>query len=317
MLLKKNQPTISIIIPNYNHAKFLKQRIDSVLNQTYKNFELILLDDHSTDNSKDILLSYKDNPQVSHIILNEENSGSPFKQWHKGFSVATGDFIWIAESDDYCDNIFLEKVISLINKYDSVSIVYTSSHLVDATNHFIRKEKTHGTKIYSGKSFISGHLVFGNTIMNASSAVFSKKALQNIKNDYMSFKAVGDYLFWIYLAEQGNVVWIKDAYNYFRQHKNKVTPNAVKSGLTFIEDLKIFDYLVKRKYLHGIHLHLSHGYFIWLIFKTRHSMEKAVEKQIWSKWSKRSHFPICNMILFMAYNIVINYKRIFVHKFQW
>ena len=94
-------PLVTVIIPNYNHAKYLRQRIDTVLNQTYTSFEVIILDDCSTDNSKDIILSYKDNPHISNIVLNSENSGSTFKQWNKGFELAKGDYIWIAESDDY------------------------------------------------------------------------------------------------------------------------------------------------------------------------------------------------------------------------
>ena len=68
-------PLVTVIIPNYNHAKYLRQRIDTVLNQTYTSFEVIILDDCSTDNSKDIILSYKDNPHISNIVLNSENSG--------------------------------------------------------------------------------------------------------------------------------------------------------------------------------------------------------------------------------------------------
>ena len=67
---------ISVIVPNYNHASFLKQRIDSILNQTFQDFELIILDDCSTDNSREIIETYRNHLKVSHIIYNTENSGS-------------------------------------------------------------------------------------------------------------------------------------------------------------------------------------------------------------------------------------------------
>ena len=67
-------PLVSIIVPNYNHAKFLQKRLDSIFNQTYKNFEAILLDDCSEDNSQEILKKFKDHPKVSNIIFNESNS---------------------------------------------------------------------------------------------------------------------------------------------------------------------------------------------------------------------------------------------------
>ena len=73
-------PNVSVIVPNYNHEQYLQQRIESIVNQTYQDFELILLDDFSTDNSRDILNLYRNHPKVSKIVFNEKNSGSPFKQ---------------------------------------------------------------------------------------------------------------------------------------------------------------------------------------------------------------------------------------------
>ena len=99
---------VSVIIPNYNHAQYLPERIESVFGQTYPNYEVIILDDCSTDNSREVIEQYRTNPHVSQIIYNEENSGGVFKQWKKGLSLAKGDLLWIAESDDKCENTFLE-----------------------------------------------------------------------------------------------------------------------------------------------------------------------------------------------------------------
>ncbi|ENV48656.1 hypothetical protein P255_00165 [Acinetobacter brisouii CIP 110357] len=73
---------VSVIIPNYNHHKFLHARLDSILKQTYQNFEIIILDDCSTDESRDIIELYRNHPKVSHIIYNTKNSGSSFIQWN-------------------------------------------------------------------------------------------------------------------------------------------------------------------------------------------------------------------------------------------
>ena len=83
-------PAVSVIVPNYNHARFLRKRIDSILNQTFQDFELILLDDCSTDESRSILSEYASDPRVR-LELNEVNSGSPFKQWNKGIRIARGE----------------------------------------------------------------------------------------------------------------------------------------------------------------------------------------------------------------------------------
>ena len=128
-------PLVSVIIPNYNHAPYLKQRIESVLNQTYQDFEVIILDDCSTDNSRDIIENYKTNSKIKNIIYNRQNSGSTFKQWDKGIAEATGDYIWIAESDDYCETDFIEKIIGEINNDAEIVLAYTQSKIVDENNY--------------------------------------------------------------------------------------------------------------------------------------------------------------------------------------
>lgn len=81
-------PLVSVIVPNYNHARYLEQRLDTVFNQTYQNFEVIIF--KSTDNSLEVINRYKDNPHLSQIVVNEQNTGSPFKQLDKGINLAKG-----------------------------------------------------------------------------------------------------------------------------------------------------------------------------------------------------------------------------------
>lgn len=132
--MKKETPFFSVIIPNYNHAPYLHERIDSVLNQTFTDFEVILLDDKSQDDSRDILCSYQNNPHVAHIVLNDQNSGSTFKQWHKGFELSRGKYIWIAESDDFADVHFLQTAYDVIHKKENVTLVYFKSNIVDSNS---------------------------------------------------------------------------------------------------------------------------------------------------------------------------------------
>lgn len=299
-----NKPFISVIIPNYNHARYLKQRIDSVLNQTYQSFEVIILDDCSTDNSKEVILSYKDNPHVSHVVFNSVNSGSTFIQWNKGFSLAKGDYIWIAESDDYCDLNMLELLVEQVCQHPSASIVYTTSHFVDAEGKYIKKVRGKGVQYFKGVYFIIKRMAMGNDILNASSAIFSRKALSMIKSDYTSFKAGGDHLFWIYLAEQGNVVRLREAHNYFRQHAVKVTSNAVKTGLGFIESLRIYDYLKSQEYLHGLNEHITHGYYMWLIGHVKGYDNPQIKRDIYSMWRKKCSHAYLNKCLFLLYKSI-------------
>ena len=132
-----NTPTVSVIVPNYNHSAYLSLRIDSILKQSYVDFELILLDDCSSDSSREILLSYESEPRVSHVIFNETNSGTTFKQWEKGISLARGRYIWIAESDDFADVDFLKVTIEALDQNPNAVIAYTGSQMVDDKGEFM------------------------------------------------------------------------------------------------------------------------------------------------------------------------------------
>lgn len=124
---------LTVIIPSYNHGYFLKQRIDSVLNQIFQDFELIILDDCSTDNSKEIIEMYRGNEKITQIIYNDANSGSTFLQWKKGIELAKGEYKWIAESDDYSHPQFLETVLKNFSE-KRCSVVYCQSDRVDENN---------------------------------------------------------------------------------------------------------------------------------------------------------------------------------------
>ena len=112
-LLEHNYKKISVIIPNYNYEKYLPDRIKSILNQTYPLYELIFLDDASTDHSVSTFKKSLSKENKTHLkiqqIINDKNSGSVFKQWIKGVSQRTGDYIWIAEADDLCDKTFYKR----------------------------------------------------------------------------------------------------------------------------------------------------------------------------------------------------------------
>lgn len=243
-------PEVSIIIPNYNHAKFLQQRIDSILSQTFQNFELIILDDCSTDESRDIIRLYKNHSKISHIIFNEHNSGSTFKQWEKGITLATGKFIWIAESDDWCEPTLLEHLYDGINHNKDCSISYCQSYCVDVNNN-IKWISQHNqlADTIDGRIFIQDKLLYGNSIFNASMAIWRKDLFKKITHEFTTFKFCGDWLFWIELAALGNVHVSGRILNYFRKHQDDVSNKFYNSGLNFIEELKVIDLMLNRKHI--------------------------------------------------------------------
>lgn len=241
-------PLVSVIVPNYNHALFLRQRFDSIFNQTYQNFEVIILDDCSTDNSKEIIEEYRDRPQVSNIVYNESNSGFPFKQWAKGFDLAQGEYIWIAESDDWAELNFLEEMVLVLNQTPSLVLAFCESYW-EYPEKKIRGNTFKKDSFYKGLDFIKKNQIFNNHIVNASSALFRKQALSNITNDYQFFKGSGDYLFWSLLCENGDIYYTTELLNHFRRAPASTTSRCMETGMTFIEDFKIYKYFRKKGFI--------------------------------------------------------------------
>ncbi|GAB6124198.1 glycosyltransferase family 2 protein [Dysgonomonas termitidis] len=241
---------VSIILPNYNHAPFLKQRIDSILNQTFQDFELIILDDCSTDNSRDIIEVYRKNPHISHIIYNETNSGSPFKQWRKGIDLAKGEYIWIAESDDWCESTLVETLIPPLDADEQITFGFVQSYyIVENEIKWISKEDYLENSV-EGRMFIKSHLLYRNAVFNASMAIFKKKYFDAINNHiYTNYKFCGDWLFWGLMAAQGKVFISGKILNFFRKHVADVSGGAYSSGLNYLEEFDVLQSFYENGYI--------------------------------------------------------------------
>src|ERR1700692_712779 len=128
-MVNSTNPKVSVIVPNYNHAGFLRQRLDSIFGQTFQDFEVILMDDCSADASRSIISEYANNSRVR-TEFNVENSGSTFKQWNKGVRLARGEYVWIAESDDYADELLLDELVSRLDSNPKTVFAYCRSGCV-------------------------------------------------------------------------------------------------------------------------------------------------------------------------------------------
>lgn len=264
---------VSVILPNYNHAPYLAQRIETILFQTYRNFELIILDDCSTDESRGIIEKYRGHEKVSGIFYNEVNSGSTFRQWEKGIALCKGEFIWIAESDDWCECTFIEEVITGLIAGDDCVVGYCQSYCVQDANKIrwqSRYDFLHAVE--EGPKFIKKHMLTGNAIFNASMAIWRKDAFALISKEFVQYRFCGDWLFWIELCRHGKVFISGKLLNYFRKHEGDVSGKAMQNGLNFIEELKMFHLLYTRQWI---------SYDEWLIkLKAAYVHYNAVKQQL-------------------------------------
>lgn len=235
-------PLITVIIPNYNHANFLHRRIESVLLQTWNDFDVIILDDCSTDDSKTIIEQYRNHPKVKAIVYNDVNSGSPFKQWAKGLTMATTEWVWIAESDDYCDIRFLETLITAFNDPSWV-LAYNEIAWVDNNETQLKINNETIPKWWKQNDFLHNEMILTPPIVNASMAIFKTSAAKDIINQWYNYTYVGDYVFFCELAQRGAVYSSGKIMSYFRRHKNAASSNYDNSILVANEVLSYMSLL--------------------------------------------------------------------------
>lgn len=251
----ENPKKVSVIIPNYNYANYIIERIDSILLQTYPIYELIILDDCSPDNSVQVINEKIEKIKTEYpnlkiqFIVNEKNSGGcVFKQWKKGFDLVTGDYVWIAEADDSAENDFVE---NLIKAFDDPEVVlsYCESARIDGENNLIREKSDdlydmcrtgewNQSYIWDGEKEIKEHLSVTNTILNVSSVMWKKQDYSEIFEKAGEFRVAGDWYIYYNILQNGKISWCNKPLNYYRKHGSSVCTD-VKAEIEFNEICRI------------------------------------------------------------------------------
>ncbi len=223
---------VSIIIPNYNHSEFLTDRLQTIVNQTYKDWEAIIIDDKSTDASVQIIEKFlEENPifKIKHFIKNTQNSRSGYYSWKKGIELAQTEYIWIAETDDYSDLTFLEEQISVLEQNKSATLSFCTSNYVE--NEKIIYNSTKRTKdlnVLDGESNVFNEKVLidkmpFNTYITNGSAVLFRKPLKPIPEIIFNNKQTSDLFLWTFLIQNSDFIFLNKKLNFFRRHETSTT----------------------------------------------------------------------------------------------
>jgi capsular polysaccharide biosynthesis protein/glycosyltransferase involved in cell wall biosynthesis/SAM-dependent methyltransferase len=252
-----HQPTISVVVPNYNHEAFLERRLDSILNQTRRPSEILFLDDYSSDDSVELarrVLSQTDIPY--RIIANSVNRGC-FRQWLLGFREAVGDLIWMAESDDDCAPTLLSTLASAFAD-DSVSLAYCQSKQIDEGGRILAEHQRGYTKdidrdkwlhpyTRDGEEEIRDTLAIKNTIINASAVLMRRVDLSPVAHFLTKLEHAGDWLVYVHVLSKGKVCYFPESLNYFRKHRRSTT---LGDGVTpRIDEIVAIQSYIQRRYL--------------------------------------------------------------------
>lgn len=250
--------SVAAIIPNYNYADFLIERIDSVLNQTYPISELIILDDASTDNSISVIKEKLSEIKHEHpgfrvkLIINKENSGGcVFAQWKRGINEAKSDYFWIAEADDVADERFLEVAMEKFREHPSAVLFYSDSRRINQNGDIISETCSDWADMWgkgrwnedffnNGKDEIINYLSGTNPILNVSSVVWKKQEeLFKIFDEAKNFKVAGDWYIYTRVLENGDIVYSSETLNNYRKHDKGSASTVVKLSKEYGEVVRV------------------------------------------------------------------------------
>lgn len=316
------KPEVSIIISNKNHGKYLARCIESIENQSFSNYEIIITDDASTDISHEILKKYKKNKKFK-IFFNDKSLGLTVNLINM-IKFAKGNFICRQDSDDISDKFRIEIILDLFKKNQNLVLISSSPVIIDKNGFLVKK--TYQNRILVDKAAFSR----GN-ILTHGSVMFKKKAYLNVGGYDMNFKYSQDYELWLRLISQGNFQVINNEIYHLRIHDDSISNlKTVEQSLyallayikNFVKDDRLYKILLKKmhtdendksfffidqiktlKKLDKINMILS------LLKKNQIDLARNISRALESNFHKRIFLMILNPKVFKVLKNIKNCKQ--------
>lgn len=230
---------VSAVVPNYNYARYLPERIDSIAAQSAPMTEIVVLDDASSDNSVEVLRLQRMYTHPEPVIVHSAtNSGSVFRQWLAGVRRARGEFVWIAEADDAADPGLVQALLPAMRADPGIVMAYAQSSRVDAAGFVLHADYLGYTDDLSPERWRAGYTATGaeeveaglgvkNTIPNVSAVLFRREALLEVLETHIEelagYRIAGDWLAYLHLLRKGRIHYVPDVLNRHRYHGGSVT----------------------------------------------------------------------------------------------
>ncbi|GJD34080.1 D-inositol-3-phosphate glycosyltransferase [Methylobacterium aerolatum] len=237
--------SVSVVVPNYNYARFLDERLTSIFEQTYPVREIIVLDDASTDDSVASVAAASEKAQRTvDLVMRRTNSGNVFRQWKKGLDCVHGDHVWIAEADDAADPAFLERLVPALASLPKPGFAFCDSQAIDSEGRTVYENykgyyAADGDRgldtdaAFAPLDFLRRFLVVRNLVLNVSAVLWDGEQLRDVfrrlGDEAFRFHCAGDWR--VYLESclaGGDVAYVADPLNHHRRHALSVTHALAK-----------------------------------------------------------------------------------------
>ena len=238
------QPLVAILIPVYNMESFIEEALDSALNQRYKNCEIILVDNHSTDNTLKVLEKYQSHPNLV-IYKNTTNIGM-LRNWNTCLSYAKGEYIKFLNADDVLHADVISKYVDIMQKNPGLSLI-TSSYTT-----FGSEEKTYTPPVtfglIKGTEAILKSIASFNWIGSPTQVMFKRSDL-TVGNFNIASNLWADWELWFKLLLIGDIYVIEESLTKFRVHSGQ-TSRDFDDGKTEVQTLNFIKSLTHYEPFH-------------------------------------------------------------------
>src|SRR5579872_3229200 len=235
-------PRVSVILPNYNYARYLKERVRSILNQTYRDFELIYVDDASTDESNAVMQEFASDPRVR-IRLYEQNSGRVYQRWNDGAEMATGEWLWFAGADDSAHPRFLERLLTRTAEAPNAALASVRCPGIDAEGRLLALEYRAIPSLtarlasdYVGSSFDEVvRLTEGCFLFTASAVLLRHDVFRAAEGFDTRLWLTADWDLYLTMLRDHDLVYTAEPLAYYRTHRRTVS-KTTRAGAQALEN---------------------------------------------------------------------------------
>ncbi|NEP78111.1 MAG: glycosyltransferase [Okeania sp. SIO3B3] len=242
-MLINHFPKVTVCLPTYNSGEFLTQAIDSVLQQTFTDFELIISDDCSNDNTPEIITSYLQKDNRIRYLRNSKNLGL-FTNWNQCLESTNGEYITIFAQDDVMLPKNLEQKVNILDKYQNIGLVTSSVMVVDANNNHLNWNWANylEDKLVNGKEWVRNILGEANPIC-CPFVLMRRQVLEKVGRKFNeNYAYAADLELWLRIALVADLYFVKEILGYYRWHEGNKTHSfddfyQVKEHLQISSDL--------------------------------------------------------------------------------
>lgn len=269
-------PKVSVLIPTYNYARFLPEALDSILSQAYQDFEVVISDDASTDNTQEVVAPYLQKDSRIKYVRHEKNLGM-VQNWNWTLNQASGEYVQFLFADDkFMDVMALSRFVEALDANLLASFVASARYAIDQSSKIVGVlDGLDRYGLVSGDVVIKDCLLKDKNLVGEPSVVMFRKSLA-VRGFDESYRQLVDLEMWFHLCCRSYLFYIKDPLCGFRCHPDQQTVVNSKSQKTKNEGLRLFmDYFLELRNFFGEGLVGRYGFFL-VMFIQRKNLIKAM-----------------------------------------